>query len=393
MHRNWPLVSAFVLCACAAKPQAPAAAEAPPTAAAHLQEQVRVDATMLSGGRIQLAAVEKRSLGETRIFPGEASADEQGRAEAGTLVAGRIASLEAGVGTLVQRGQVLAYIDAPEVARVAADVMRARAHAEVAVRKEARQLELDKQQATSKNAIDEAHAEARVAHAELAAAQSLLRSLGGSEPPAAPTSGDAIPLTSRVAVRSPLAGIVSARSTVLGGAVVPEKSLFEITAKGHVVVLLRFPESASDVPAAGTTATLRPRASAGSAGSCGARVRGELGTVDPGTRTRSIRVEPTDACDWLVPGGYVNVEVAATKDARASAVLAVPRDAIVDVKGLPSVFVAGATDGTFVLRAVRIGAEQGGLAEIEVGVREGERVVVVGAPLLKGEVLRSELVP
>ncbi|MDB4997377.1 MAG: hypothetical protein JWM74_4809, partial [Myxococcaceae bacterium] len=45
----------------------------------------------------------------------------------------------------------------------------------------------------------------------------------------------------------------------------------------------------------------------------------------------------------------------------------------------------------FVLRTVRLGPESGDLVTIENGLSEGERVAIVGAPLLKGELLRAEL--
>ncbi len=362
---------------------APATKMAPAVVApaASFASSVRVDPGLVQRGRVQVMPVALRELVAARIFPGEAVSDELGRAEAGSLVAGRIASLEVPVGAAVKKGQVLAFVDAPEVARVVADVIRARARVEVATRKEARQKELEAQQATSKNALDEANAEARVARADLAAARSLLAALGGAEPADGKYAG-----TSRVAIRSPIDGLVAKRMAVLGGAVLPERTLFEIVLPGRVAALVRLPETTRELPRNGTVAVLRPRAAGDVA--CAGTVTGDLGTVDEGTRTRAFRVVPTAPCPWLAPGAFVDVEL--DRPTTAGAVLAVPRDAVVDVKGVSGVFVQKAP-GEFAFRALRLGPGTDAYSSVEAGLAQGEPVAVVGAVLLKSELLRAEL--
>src|SRR4051794_31007679 len=69
-----------------------------------------VDRQLLTTGRIKLSAIAARSLsGELRVA-GEVRSNESGSAEAGTLVAGRVASLEVAEGAKVKRGQVLAWV-------------------------------------------------------------------------------------------------------------------------------------------------------------------------------------------------------------------------------------------------------------------------------------------
>jgi multidrug efflux pump subunit AcrA (membrane-fusion protein) len=58
---------------------------------------------------------------------------------------------------------------------------------------------------------------------------------------------------------------------------------------------------------------------------------------------------------------------------------------------VPTVFVADAKPGAFQARAVRVGPNAGAAVTIEAGLAEGDRVVVAGAVLLKGEMLRSVL--
>ena len=353
------------------------------------KSRVAVDRQLVATGRIKLVTIAPRSLSRELRVAGEVRSSESGSAEAGTLVAGRIASLEVAEGAQVKRGQVLAWVDAPEVARAAADLLLARAHAVVAKRKRARQETLDTASATSKNALDDARAEDDAARAELLAARTLLTSLGGAEPPSDP---DVTALIVRVPVRAPIAGLVAERNTVLGGAVSADKMLFRIVANSQTSfsVLARVPETVTAKPESGASATIVPRGNGST--TCQALVEGSLGGIDAQTRTLAVRLAPDKSCAWLIPGSFVDVVFAsASGPANLPAGLVVPRNAIVDVRGKPTVFVAGSTPGEFAARAVQAGSGDTNEVTIDSGLSAGEQVVVEGALLLKGELLRADL--
>lgn len=350
---------------------------------------IKVDQQLLASGRIKLESVALGTLsGELRVA-GEVRSSESGSAEAGTLVAGRVASLEVAEGAQVKRGQVLAWVDAPEVARAAAALLLARARALVAGRKRARQETLDAVSATSKNALDDARAEDEAARAELLSARTLLTSLGGAEPPSDP---EARALAVRVPVRAPIAGVVAERNAVLGGAVSPDKTLFRIVAdsQSSFSILARVPETVVQKPQVGATASIAARGDGSK--SCSARVAGSLGGIDPETRTLAVRLAPDPSCAWLIPGSFVDVVFAtATGAGSAPPGLMVSAGAVVEVHGAPTVFVAGKTPGEFSARTVQRGVADSQHVRLEAGVAAGEQVVVEGALLLKGELLRAEL--
>lgn len=367
------LAMAVVPFACAAKKD-----EAPHAAAVPSSSAVRLDPSLLASGRIALGKAEKRAPRGERKIAGEVRADEKGRAEAGTLIAGRVATIEVALGAQVEKGAVLAWIDAPDLGRAVAEVLRARARASVAAHKLERQLELEKENATSKNAVDDARAESLVAQADLAAARTALATIGGTEP-----KGGATP--ARLAVRSPIAGTVTRRDVVLGAHVSAEKTLFEIVAPSHVQIFAGIPETITP-PKIGTVAEVRPR---GTDTGCAAKVASDVGVVDEATRTRSVRLEATEACATLVPGAFVDV-VLPSETAEAPAIV-VPREALIEVHEAKVVFVTTDHGTTFAARTVRVPRIVGKDAIVEDGLREGEEVVVRGAILLKGELLRSEL--
>jgi cobalt-zinc-cadmium efflux system membrane fusion protein len=348
---------------------------------------VHVDAALVSSGRIVVAPATRRPLrGDLRI-PGEVVPSESGAADVGALVAGRIASIEVREGDPVKRGQALAYLDSPEAARFAADVIRARSRVIAAARKVERQVALEQDRATSAAAVDEARIELATAEADSAAAKTMLASLGMPEPP--PPAQGALP--ARVPIRSPLDGVVVERMIALGAPVAPEKTLFRVLANDRVVVEARWTDTTTPPPAKDTPVKLLPRGGDGKV-SCDGKVASTVGVVDERTRARRIRVIPNGPCAMLVAGAYVDTSfTSAALAGGAAAVLAVPKDTVVDVRGAPTVFVARQPSGAFEAHVVRTGRATTEDIAIEEGLAEGDPVVVAGAVLLKGELLRAEL--
>lgn len=385
---RWAALGACLL-ACngpAAPSPTPATSTPTPTNAGHAPpapRELKLDPALFGSERIATASVERRAPASELRLPGEVRAS-LAAAEVGALVSGRIASVSVVEGARVERGQVLAWLDAPEVARATAELLRARARAVSANNKLNRQLELEQKQATSKNALDDARTEAEVARADLLAARTLLQSLGGVEPKASDEA--AVSLSARVALRAPVAGVVVRRDAVLGGPVAPDRTLFWISGDAAALVMAHVPEGVA-VPREGEVATLRAR---GANEPCKATVRGQPGVVDRETRSVDVRLEPDAACKGLVPGAYVDVTFA--RDASGGAEgLVVPREAVVDVHGATVAFVVAGAPGQISVRPVRVIERGGPELLVESGLQAGEKVVTRGAVLLKGELLRAEL--
>lgn len=361
----------------------PAAEKASAAPLAATVRSVRIDPSLVASGRVTLAPVSRGTPSTQVRIPGDVRASEGGSAEAGTLASGRVAALIAKEGSRVGRDQVLAWVDSPEASRAAADYLRSRARLVAADRHLQRQLKLQEQAATSAGAVDEARAEEAVARADLAAARTLLSTFGVPEP-AADTSDNALSI--RVPVRAPIAGIVSRRDAVLGASVAADKSLFQILAVGKVFVAANMPET-MPLPLEGSRALIVAR---GEDARCDATVAGSMHIVDDATRTVPVRLQPAGTCDWLVPGGYVDVVF--SSPSQAAPELLVSSEAIVDIDGVPTAFVAANQDpGRMLVRGVRVRATGGPEVIVEAGLHEGEKVAITGAVLLKGELQRTAL--
>jgi cobalt-zinc-cadmium efflux system membrane fusion protein len=88
----------------------------------------------------------------------------------------------------------------------------------------------------------------------------------------------------------------------------------------------------------------------------------------------------------LKPGQFVHARLA-SMTGQEQAVLGVPRNAVLQVEGEQSVFVALGNE-TYMARPVELGASAGDWVEVKRGLAEGDLVVTEGAFVLKSELLR-----
>lgn len=382
--RLMTLCLTLLLTSCRTGDSPEANVDAPAGAAA--SHTLHVAPALLDSGRVAVAQVVRFEYGSASVVPGEVIPAPDGEADIGSLVAGRVASLEAVEGSVVRKGQVLAWIDSPEVGSVRADLVRASAQAGAAQKRLARQLALQSQGATSQSAVDDAQAAVQTAEADRQAANAKLHSVGGG--------GNAS--TGRLAIRSPIDGVVIARHATLGGAVAPDATLFHVVNPKRLLVKARWSESLGSAPNVGTSVQLTPRQQRGTnsapARLCPGKVDNHSGVIDPATRSLTLQIKPEADCPSLTPGSYVDVVLAGSEVAGArSGWVQVPLESVVDLRGLPTVFVATGQPGEFEARPVVPHPAVGGVIPVEHGLEVGERVAIRGMILLKGEALRDIL--
>jgi cobalt-zinc-cadmium efflux system membrane fusion protein len=303
---------------------------------------------------------------------GNVEAPPDGAADVTSPVSGLVERIHVQRGDEVKKGVLLATIRAGETARIAGELKRARAQRIHAERVLAQERELMAQGATSERAISMAKSERDAARAAERAAESLLASYG--------VRGGAIVL------RSPIAGVVAKVNGVIGAPVEASTPLFRIVATEQLTVRVDVPEGVAHAVVPGSRATLVSPSGA----SCSGVVDGHTPWVDPRTRTVPFRIVPEQTCDAMHEGAFLDVSLVRAGEQRVELPV-LPRDAIVTIDEVPVVFVAGAREGEFVMRTVRVAEYAGTTVFVEDGLKPGERVVVEGALLLKGELLRARL--
>jgi RND family efflux transporter MFP subunit len=112
--------------------------------------------------------------------------------------------------------------------------------------------------------------------------------------------------------------------------------------------------------------------------------RGTIGfidpTINPQTRTASVRIQMPNPGLRLRPGMFVNVALASSKTTE----LAIPRSAMLETGEKKVVYVAKA-DGVFERREIEAGSSGGEFIGVRRGLKAGEEVVINGAFLIDSQ--------
>ena len=183
----------------------------------------------------------------------------------------------------------------------------------------------------------------------------------------------------RLTIVSPASGVVAELGAREGMTVAPGAPLYRINGLSSVWVDADIPESAAAQVHPGAAVQARAAALPGIV------FKGKVGAllpeVNPATRTLKARIELANPGGRLVPGMFVNVDLA-PGDSRN--VLLVPSEAVIQTGERSVVFVAN-DDGKFMPVQVETGAEANGQTEIRHGLEAGQKVVASGQFLVDSE--------
>jgi cobalt-zinc-cadmium efflux system membrane fusion protein len=291
-------------------------------------------------------------------------------------------------GARVAAGEVLAWIDSPDLGSAQAEYRKSLSAARVQEAEYERARLLLDGRAISRGELLRREGSWQAARAELESATQTLHLLGltRSEVDAL---GEATPRSSTVyPVRSPIAGRVTERSASVGGVVAPDTQLFVVAELDVLWLTLQVFEKDLPAVAVGSAVSLQCESHPQD------RFEGEIDfvadVVDPHSRTIAARAVIDNVEGELKPGMFVYAEITAGDIETVPRVLSVPLSSVVDVGGRDSVFIV-LDDGVFELRDVRVGRRWGEWVEVVEGLSTGEPVVVAGTFTLKSEVLEGEL--
>ncbi len=321
--------------------------------------------------------------------PARVSFAQRGVAQVAARVPGRLASIEVNLGQRVKKGQVLGYLESPELGRARADYLSAATKARVAEDNHRREKELFAKGITSEREMREAESTFVTAQAERNAADGRLHALGLSDAEIAALRGNEH-YSSRLSAISPLEGTVVDISGTVGQAVEATTPLFTVGDLTELWVLLDVAEDRVAAVRNGQgvdiTLTALP----------GRRFHGVVAyigdIVNERTRTVHVRVAVSNQDGALKPGMFAQAEIATATGAEepTASRLVVPREAVQQVDGRQVVFVP---EGPGAYRAVevRTGATSAREVELVSGIAPGTSVITQGAFILKSELSRESL--
>jgi len=284
-----------------------------------------------------------------------------------TQVGGRLGRVYVDRGSRVQAGQVLVEIEAEGVRSMAASARAAVASAEAALALAAHRME-------SARRLQAAGA---ISDIELRASEAAHQAATAQLAAASAQSASAVEAESRMAVRSPIAGVVSVRDVEEGEAVKDGDQLLTVVDISSLELEAQVGVDEAMQVRIGAPVTFTIDALPGET------LRGRVARIDPradpGTRQVGVAAQLANPGGRIVAGQFAHGRVLT---GRAVSAVAIPISAVSDSAGQARVFVI--EGGTLVLRSITLGTRDDaqGLVAVLSGLTGAERVLarpVVGA--------------
>jgi membrane fusion protein, multidrug efflux system len=286
------------------------------------------------------------------VYSGTAPIEAHDEAEVVAKVGGEVREIYVEEGENVSSGQVLARLDGD---RLRLEVAQIEANLRKLERDYNRQLELSQKGLVAKGTAENAKFDLDALKASYDSARLEL---------------------SYTQIRAPITGVVSARHIKVGNTIGPNDPTFRVTNLDPLFAYVHVPEKEFRKISAKQAADVVVDALGGE------RFVGTIArispTVDPKTGTFRAEVEVPDPSRRLKPGMFARVNIAYE---RRDDALQLPRSAILDPDGSPSVFVV--VNGKAEQRPISTGLTSNGWVEVAKGLTGDERVVVVGQAGLK----------
>ncbi len=298
-------------------------------------------------------------------LPATIEGDPQGVQVVAAPIGGRLVSLTRNLGQSISHGETLAIIESREAASLNAEVEAAGARSALAQSNLRREQRLFAERVSPEQDLVAARTAATEANIALRLARQQLSATGGG--------GSAL---NRIAVRSPIAGQVIARSATLGQQVATDAELFRVANLAKVSVTMSLvPTDAGRVkPGARVEVT-----------SAGRRQDGRVTFVSP-ILDETTRLVPVIATIDNASGVWrvgENVGVSVLLPASGDRSVAVPSAAVQMIGDRSHVFVR--TANGFRATPVTLGRTNGGAVTVTAGLTGEERIASTNSFTLKAE--------
>lgn len=343
---------------------------------------VRMSAEVQKQNGVVVAMVKRQWLGGVISATGKVEANADRIAHVSPRISGKIVAVRASLGDSVASGQAVATLDSVELGEALSRYRQSKTRLDLARSNMERIKTLVEKKIAARKDILLAETDFKTAETELYTDEERLTLYGVSR---SDLKGEG-PKRPLLAVRSPIAGIITEKHAIVGELSDPSKNLYTVADLSSVWVQVDINEKDLSKVHKGQAAIVTVGAFPD------LKLKGRItyiaDQVNEATRTVKARIEVANPGRKLKPEMFATVELALPAD--TPPVLAVPEDAVQELEGKKVLFVT--ENGTeFEPRKVELGRVSGGMAEVLSGLKEGERYAVRGAFLLKSEMQKGEL--
>jgi multidrug efflux pump subunit AcrA (membrane-fusion protein) len=314
-------------------------------------------------------------------------------------ITGILEKLYADQGDLVQKGQLLAELDAIELraremaaqaaksraqrdlGRAQADMTKAQANLGLAQSNYQRDLEVFKPGYISKAAFDTTKAQLKVAESEVAATKATLTALEAAVKQAESETHAAAALHNYTRILAPMDGLITVRKAEIGNIIAPGTPIFQLVNLDQIWVAAWIDQAQVAQLREGQKAAIKLRSGRVFQGDV-VRVNKEADTV---TRELEVDVKFDQLPHPLVMGEEAEVDIATGRQTTT----AVPLSAVLTKSGSTGVLVVDL--GLVRFQKVSLGLNDGKKIAVLEGLKEGQLVVINPAGTMPGQKIRPEV--
>ena len=327
------------------------------------EETVTQETYAISGDQITLTDLQKKTAGiETTtlsneniankiLLTGQINVPPTGMAGVSSSTGGIIKTARFVPGNYVTRGQTLAMVENPDLARLQQEYLQARSNLGYAQKDYNRQMYLNKYQASSDKVTQKAANEAQSQGAAVRGIESQLRSYGIN--PGSVSSGN---IRKSVSVVAPISGYISRVNASIGQYVSSADVLYEIVNNGQTHLVLKVFEKDLNKISAGQKVYAFTNQNPEKKYAATVKLIGKDFAPD---RSVLIHCDLIDKDETLIPGTFMNAEI----EVNAEEGFVIPDDAIVTWEGKQYVF-EELKPKTYKMFPVTIGNSENGLTEL-----------------------------
>ena len=301
------------------------------------------------------------------LLPGEIRLNEDRTSHVVPRLAGVVESVNASLGQVVKKGQVLAVIASPTASEQRSELQTAQKRLMLAQTTYEREKKLWEQKVSAEQDYLQAKQALSEAEVAVANANQKLNALGLST-----SSG-----LNRIELRAPFDGIVIEKHLSLGEAVKEDAAVFTISDLSQVWAEINVPAKDLPLVRVGEKVTIKSTSFDASATGTVAYVGSLIGEQTRTAKARVVLENPKGA--WR-PGLFVNVEVVSDE---AAAPVTISADAVQSVGEKPVVFLK--VDGGFIAQPVKLGRSDGKRIEVLEGLKSGMSYASSGSFVVKSE--------
>jgi len=314
-------------------------------------------------------------------------------------ITGILEKLYADQGQMVQKGQLLAELDALELqaremaaraaknraqrdlARAQADMVKAEANLGLAQSNYQRDLEVFKPGYISKAAFDTTKAQLKVAESEVAATKATVTAQEAAVKQAESETHAAAAIHKYTHIMAPMDGLITVRKAEIGNIIAPGTPIFQMVDLDQIWVAAWIDQAQVAQLREGQKAAIKLRSGRTFQGEV-VRLNKEGDTV---TRELEVDVKFEKLPEPLVIGEEGEVDI----DTGRQTAPAIPLAAVMERQGAKGVLVVA--KGVAQFHPVSLGLQDGQRAAVLEGVKEGEMVIVNPAGIEPGKQVRAEI--